>query len=41
MTLPDALLIAAAGLKSPAKNVTQWLMGEEEAAGLEAGVGAE
>lgn len=36
-----ALLIASAGLESPAKNVTQRRMGEEEAAGPAAGVGAE
>lgn len=38
---PEALLIATAGLGSLAKNVTQWRMGEEEAAGPAAGVGAE
>lgn len=38
---PEGLLIAVAGLESPAKNVAQWLTGEEEAAGPVAGVGAE
>lgn len=41
MTLPaEAILIAVAGLESQAKNVTQQLVGEEEAA-RPAGVGAE
>lgn len=38
---PEALLIAVAELESPAKNVTRRCVGEEEAAGPEAGVGAE
>lgn len=41
VTLPaEAILIAVAGLESQAKNVTQQLVGEEEAA-RPAGVGAE